>query len=178
MFVDCRDLPGNELVELLEFILPVVCLRTFVFIVGREDVGRLGVILVELRLGWLITGALAELFRITGLGAVDLVEGWLALGLGWGLLCLLLAGADCCARGAGAGREACCFAAEELLDFLLFLAFCAETGSVVRIKAEASTMKANVSFCWCFGLYMIKLLSIYFLKRFFSIHTRHLIKPR
>jgi len=71
------------------------------------------------------------------------------------LLRLLLALVDCWALGAGAGFDAGCFAAEELLDFLLFLAFCAKTGSAKRIKAEASTTKANVSFCWYFGLNMI-----------------------
>jgi len=150
--------------------LPVVCLRTFEFIVGREDVGRLDVILVELRLGRLTIGALGELFRITGLEFLGLAEGRLARGLGGVLLWLLPALADCCALGAGAGFGACCFAAEELLDFLLFLPFCAETGSVTRIKAEASTIKANVSFRWYFGLYMILLLSFYFIQRFFSIH--------
>ena len=126
---------------------------------------------MELLLGRLVTGALAVLFLITGLEFLGLAAaGRLARGLGGALLRLLPALADCCALGAGAGFDACCFAAEELLDFRLFLAFCAETGSVVRIKAEASTIKANVSFCWCFGLYMILLLSIYFLKRFFSIH--------
>jgi hypothetical protein len=103
VFVDCRDLPKIELAELLEFILPIDGLLTFEFIVGRGDVGRLDVILVELRLGWLITGVLVELFRITDLGAVDLTDGWLTLGLGGGLLWLLLALADCCALGGGAG---------------------------------------------------------------------------
>jgi hypothetical protein len=55
------------------------------------------------------------------------------------------------ALGVGVGFEACCFAADELLDFLLLLDFCAKTGSVSKIKA-ASTVKANDSFCWCFGL--------------------------
>jgi hypothetical protein len=86
-----------------ELILPVVCLRTFEFIVGREDVGRLDVILVEFRLGCLTIGALEELFRITGLDAVDLADGWLALELGGALLWLLPALACCCALGAGAG---------------------------------------------------------------------------
>jgi hypothetical protein len=85
------------------------------------------------------------------------------------LLRLLAALADCCALGAGADFDACCFAEDELLDFRLFLPFCADTGSVNKMKAEASTTKANVSFCWCFGLYMILLLSYSYCKRFFSI---------
>lgn len=161
--VDCLDLPRIADAEFLEFILPDAGLLRFELIVGREDVERLDVILVELGLGRLTLGVLAVLFRLTERGLLGLAEGWGVLGLGGVLLRLLLALADCWALGAGADFGACCLAAEELLDFLLFWAFCAKRGSLKRIKAEASTIKANVIFCWFFGLYMILLLSFYFI---------------
>jgi len=114
---------------------------------------------LELRLGRLIVCVPEELFRITGLEFLELLEGRLARGFEGTLLRLFGALAGCWALGAEAGFGACCFAEEELLDFRLFLPFCADTGSVNNMKAEASTTKANVSFCWYFGLYMILLLS-------------------
>ena len=71
----CRILPRIELAKFPELILPVVGLRRFALTLGRDVVERLDVILVELRLGWLTTGALVVLFLIMELEFLDLTEG-------------------------------------------------------------------------------------------------------
>jgi hypothetical protein len=158
-FVGCRETVKFERDEFPVSILTEAGFRVIVLVLFCVGLIRLVVILVEVLPGIVILDrgtliVLGLIFRFILLDLFVLARDCFGCELEAVLLLFPPAFEGRLALDAGAGCDACCFADDELLDFLLLLDFCAKTGSVSKIKA-ASTIKANVSFCWYFGLNMI-----------------------